>query len=42
MESKNTIEMTLFIKHKQTHRYRKQTWLSKGKGGERDKLGVWN
>ena len=34
--------MNLFTKQKQTHRLRKQTWLPKGKGWERDKLGVWD
>ena len=36
------IQMNLFIKQKQTHRHRKQTfpmfpkWLPKGKGGGKD------
>ena len=34
--------MKLFTKQKPTHRCRKQTCLPKGKGGERDKLGVWD
>ena len=41
MESKKMIQMKLFTKEKQTHRHRKQTWLLKGKGWGRDKLGVW-
>ena len=32
VESKKMIKMNLFTKQKQTHRDRKQTWLSKGKG----------
>ena len=34
--------MNLFIKQKQTHRHRKQTYgYPRGKSGQRDKLGVW-
>ena len=39
----NMIQMDLFIKQKQTHRLRKQTYgYQRGKGGGRDKLGVWD
>ena len=35
--------MNLFTKQKQTHRHRKQTYgYQVGKGGGRDKLGVWD
>ena len=35
--------MNLFIKQKQTHRLRKQTYdYQKGKVGRRDKLVVWD
>ena len=30
---KKMIQMNLFTKQKQTHRYKKQTWLPKGRGG---------
>ena len=34
--------MNLLTKQKQTHRLQKQTYgYQKGKGGKRDKLGVW-
>ena len=33
------IQGNLFTKQKRTHRLRKQTWLPKGKGRDRDKLG---
>lgn len=36
------IQTNLFIKRKQTQRYRKQTWYSKERKGEKDKLGVWD
>ena len=39
VESKKTIQINLLTKQKQTHRHRKQTWRSKGKGGK-DKSGV--
>ena len=43
MESKKIIQMSLFAKQKQTHRHRKQSYgYQRGKGGERDKLGVWD
>ena len=35
--------MNLFTKQKYTHRHRKQTYgYQRGKGVERDKLGVWD
>ena len=35
--------MNLFMKQKQIHRHRKQTYgYPGGKVGKRDKLGVWN
>ena len=34
--SKKMIQMNLYTEQKQTHRHRKQTWLSKGKSWERD------
>ena len=35
-------QMNLFIKQKQTHRHRKQTYgYPRGKSSQRDKLGVW-
>ena len=37
---KKMIQMNLFTKQKQTHRHRKQTWLTKGKV-KRDKLEPW-
>ena len=40
VESKIMIQMDLFTKQKQTHRYRKQTYgYQRGKGGS-DKFGV--
>ena len=37
------IQMNLYTKQKQTHRHRKQTYgYQRGKGGGRDKLGVWD
>ena len=42
VESKKMIQMNLFTKQKWTHRHRKQTWLSKGKDGGRNKLGVFD
>ena len=35
MESKKIMQMNVYAKQKQSHRYRKQTWLLKGrlKGG---------
>ena len=37
------IQMNLFIKQKQTHRHRKQTYgYQRGNVGRRDKLGVWD
>ena len=42
VESKQTVQLTLCMKQKQTHRYRKQTYgYQKEKGSGRDKLGVW-
>ena len=39
---KKMIQMNLFTKQKQTHRFRKQTsGYQRGKEG-RDKLGVWD
>ena len=39
----NLKKVKLFIKKKQTHRYRKQTsGYQRGKVGGRDKLGVWD
>ena len=36
------IQMSLFLKQKQTHGHRKQTYsYQKGKERGRDKLGVW-
>ena len=32
----------LIYRRDQTHRHRKQTWLSKGKYRQRTKLGVWD
>ena len=40
-KKKGEIQVNLFTKQKQTHRHRKQTWLPKGKEGERDELGIW-
>ena len=41
VKSKKMIQMNLFTKQKQTHRYRKQTYgYQRGKGLGRDKLGV--
>ena len=41
IESKKMIQMSLFMKQKQTYRHRKQIYgYQKGKGG-RDKLGIW-
>ena len=37
---KKEIHTNLLTKQKQLHRHRKQTWLPKGKGGERNKLEV--
>ena len=34
--------MNLFKKQKQTHRHRKQTYVTIGERGGRDKLGVWD
>ena len=34
--------MNLFTKQTQTHRQKTNLWLPKGKGGGKDKLGVWN
>ena len=35
--------MNLFSKQKQIHRHRKQTYgYQRGKGGGKDKLGVWD
>ena len=34
--------MNLFMKQKQTHRHKKQTMVTKGDRGWRDKLGVWD
>ena len=43
VESKKYIQMNLFMKQKQTHRHRKQTYgYQRGKAGGRDKLVVWN
>ena len=39
---KKMIQRNLFTKQKQTHRYRKQTGLPKGKARQRDKLGIWD
>ena len=37
------IHMNLFTKQKQTYKYPKQnSWLPKGKGGERSKSGAWD
>ena len=37
------IQMSLFTKQKQTHRYTKQTYgYQKGQWGGVDKLGVWD
>ena len=37
------IQMNLFTKQKQTSRHRKQTYgYQRGRGGERNKLGVWD
>ena len=37
------IQMNLFMKEKQTHRHRKQTYgYQKGKVGGRDQLGGWD
>ena len=37
------IQMNLCTKQKQTHKHRKQTYgYQRGKGGGRDKLGVWD
>ena len=37
------IQMNLFTKQKQTHRFQKQTYgYQRGKVEERDKLGVWD
>ena len=33
------MQMNLFTKQKQTHRYRRQTWLPKGKG-DRGEFGI--
>ena len=38
--SKKMIQMNLFTEQKQPHRHRKQTWLLKGKGRWRNKLGI--
>ena len=43
VESKKMIQMNLFIKQQQAHRYRKQIYgYQRGKGRGRDKLGVWD
>ena len=35
--------MNLYVKEKQTHRHRKQSYgYQWGKGGDRDKLGIWD
>ena len=39
---KKMIQIHLFIEQKQTHRLKKQTWLSEGKGEEEGRLGVWD
>ena len=39
---KKMIQMNLFTKQKQTHRLREQTYCYLGKGGERDRLGIWD
>ena len=39
VESEKLIQTNLLIKQKQTHKHRKQTWRSKGKGG-RNKSGA--
>ena len=37
------IQMNLYTKQKETRRHRKQTYgYQRGKGGGRDKLGVWD
>ena len=41
MESKKMIQMKLFTKQKQTHRYRRQLMVTKGERGG-VKLGVWD
>ena len=42
VETKNTIQINLFTKQKQTHRHRKQIYgYQRGKGeGKKEKLGV--
>ena len=43
VESKKMIQMNLFIKQQQAHRYRKQIYgYQRGKGRGSDKLGVWD
>ena len=39
---KKMIQMNLFTKQKQTHRLRERTYCYLGKGGERDRLGIWD
>ena len=40
-ESKNMVQINLFIKQKQIHRLRKQTY-QEGSIGGRNRLGVWD
>ena len=39
---KKMVQMNLFTKQKQSHRYRKQTYGYQGGNGERDELGDWD
>ena len=34
--------MNLFMKQKDSQTWKTDLWLPKGKGGDRDKLGVWD
>ena len=42
MEYKKVIQMKLFIKQRQTHRHRKQTYGYQRQKGRKDKLRVWD
>ena len=42
IKKKKQIQMNFFTKQKWTHRYRKQTIVTRGKKVGRNKLGIWD